>query len=122
MKGNDLWLVEFFAPWCGHCKRLAPEWAKAATALKGKVKVAAVDSTVHTIISQRFGIQGYPTIKVFQGGEASEYEGGRTAADIISWASAKAAENLPPPEIIQVGFTFCKTFASFSFSNQQHKG
>ena len=53
---DDLWLVEFFAPWCGHCKNLAPEWAKAATSLKGKVKVAAVDATVHTVIANRFGV------------------------------------------------------------------
>ena len=53
---DDLWLVEFFAPWCGHCKNLAPEWTKAATALKGKVKVAAVDATVNSAIASRFGV------------------------------------------------------------------
>ena len=47
-------LVEFFAPWCGHCQRLTPEWAKAATELKGKVKVAALDATAHTAAAQRY--------------------------------------------------------------------
>ncbi|VEN61018.1 unnamed protein product [Callosobruchus maculatus] len=54
---DDMWLVEFYAPWCGHCKNLAPHWAKAATELKGKVKLCALDATVHQVMSQKYGIQ-----------------------------------------------------------------
>lgn len=49
LNSEDMWLVEFFAPWCGHCKNLAPQWASAASELKGKVKLGALDATVHTI-------------------------------------------------------------------------
>lgn len=102
LNSKDMWLVEFFAPWCGHCKRLEPEWAAAATELKGKVKLGALDATVHTVMASRYGIQGFPTIKMFQNGEATEYDGGRTASDIVAWATDKSAENIPPPEIVQL--------------------
>uniref|UniRef100_A0A1B6H6N6 protein disulfide-isomerase n=1 Tax=Homalodisca liturata TaxID=320908 RepID=A0A1B6H6N6_9HEMI len=69
LESEDMWLVEFFAPWCGHCKNLAPHWAQAATELKGKVKLGAVDATVHQVKASRYGVQGYPTIKFFAPGK-----------------------------------------------------
>lgn len=85
------WFVEFYAPWCGHCKNLAPEWATLATELKGEIKVAKVDSTVHSQISQKMGVSGYPTIKFFPAGKKSiesaiSYEGGRNADTMAEWA------------------------------------
>lgn len=107
LKSDDIWLVEFYAPWCGHCKNLAPHWAKAASELKGKVKLGALDATVHTSKASQYGIQGYPSIKFFPAGTksasgAEDYDGGRTASDIVAWASNKAVANIPPPEIKQL--------------------
>jgi protein disulfide-isomerase A6 len=105
LNSDDIWLVEFFAPWCGHCKNLAPEWAKAATELKGKVKLGALDATVHQNTAQRYGIRGYPTIKYFGPGaktSAEEFDGGRTASDIVQWATNKVAENAPAPEVVEL--------------------
>ncbi|XP_046671833.1 protein disulfide-isomerase A6 homolog isoform X3 [Homalodisca vitripennis] len=107
LESEDMWLVEFFAPWCGHCKNLAPHWAQAATELKGKVKLGAVDATVHQVKASRYGVQGYPTIKFFAPGKkdsssVEDYNGGRTANDIVNWALDKLAENVPAPEIKQL--------------------
>ena len=102
LNSDDMWLVEFFAPWCGHCKNLAPHWAEAATKLKGKVKLGALDATVHNVKSSQYGVQGFPTIKFFYNGEVMEYDGGRTASDIVAWAEDKAAANVPAPEVVEV--------------------
>jgi len=107
LDSEDVWLVEFFAPWCGHCKNLAPEWEKAASELKGKVKLGALDATVHQSKAQEYGVQGYPTIKFFHGGrkdrgDATDYTGGRTAADIVTWALDKYSDNIASPEITEL--------------------
>ncbi|XP_045481715.1 protein disulfide-isomerase A6 homolog [Harmonia axyridis] len=107
LQSEDMWLVEFFAPWCGHCKNLAPHWAKAATELKGKVKLGALDATVHQAKAAQYGVKGYPTIKFFNTGKKSassveEYDGGRTSSDIVTWALDKLAQNVPPPEVVQI--------------------
>jgi len=100
-------LVEFYAPWCGHCQRLAPEWAKAASELKGKVKLAMLDATVHTVSASRFQVQGYPTIKYFPAGpkdysSAEDFNGGRTASDIVAWALEKHSASIDPPEVYEL--------------------
>lgn len=107
LQSDEMWLVEFFAPWCGHCKNLAPHWAEAASELKGKIKLGALDATVHTAKASQYEIQGYPTIKVFAPGKkdrssVSDYNGGRTANDIVQWALEQLAENVPAPDIVQV--------------------
>ncbi|GFH17264.1 uncharacterized protein HaLaN_13857 [Haematococcus lacustris] len=76
-------LVEFYAPWCGHCKALTPEWEKAAKAMKGSITVAAVDADAHKELAQEYGIQGDKV-------KATDYQGGRTAKDFIQYAFDKA--------------------------------
>lgn len=94
IKQHDIALVEFFAPWCGHCKRLAPEYEKAATALKSNdppVALVKVDCTAETKVCGKYGVSGYPTLKIFKNGEvSSDYNGPREADGIVKYMRSKA--------------------------------
>nr|GMD33536.1 protein disulfide isomerase-like 2-3 [Ipomoea batatas] len=104
LKSKELWIVEFFAPWCGHCKKLAPEWKKAASKLKGKVKLGHVDCDAEKSLMSRFNVQGFPTILVFGADKdkPSSYDGARTASAIESFALDQLETNVSPPEVTEL--------------------
>ena len=82
-------LVEFYAPWCGHCKSLAPEWAQLSTLFKGtsSIVIAKVDASAdeNKAIASEFDVKGFPTIKWFAPGslKPEDYTGGRTAGACV---------------------------------------
>ncbi|EMD00039.1 hypothetical protein BAUCODRAFT_362045 [Baudoinia panamericana UAMH 10762] len=100
VKDHDLVLAEFFAPWCGHCKALAPEYEEAATTLKDKsIPLAKIDCTAEQELCQEYGVEGYPTLKVFRGPQnIAPYSGPRKAEAIISYMTK---QSLPSVSLLQ---------------------
>lgn len=100
---NALTFVKFYAPWCGHCKSMAPAYSKLASRMKSQengVAIAKVDATVHSELGSKFGVQGFPTLKLFMNGEPVDYSGAREEDAMFNWLMKKTgpASNLMTTE------------------------
>ena len=100
-QAGRLAVVEFHAPWCGHCKVLAPEYVSAAGLLaEGGVPVslATVDCSAEetlVVCEARFGVESFPTLTLFRRGKPWPYDGPRqTAAEIVQYLTAEARARL----------------------------
>ncbi|PNH11560.1 putative protein disulfide-isomerase A6 [Tetrabaena socialis] len=94
-------LVEFYAPWCGHCKRMVPEykqlgeWVEADPKLKNRVIIAKVNADNHRSIGDKFDVKGFPTIKYFPAGKPAtkdtvqDYNQARTATAFLEFLKQK---------------------------------
>ena len=94
----DISLVKFYAPWCGHCQQLAPQYKAAANELKHKVLFGEVDCTVETDLAEKYGITGYPTLKIFRKDvdAPSDYNGPRDASGIIRYMKKQSEPIVQP--------------------------
>lgn len=147
LEENPLVLTEFFAPWCGYCKQLGPEFSKAADLLNAthpKIRLAQIDCTVEEDLCQKHEIRGYPTLKVMRGPyeQPADYEGPRDAAGIVEYMIKQL---LPPvqvvldvadfvelaraermPYMVQIlpeaakGAALAEAFGDLAFSDRQH--
>ena len=92
MKSDNLWLILFYAPWCGHCKAFHPQFEKLAKSTKGLFKIGAVNCEENRDLAGKYKIDGFPTVLFFgeDKNKTEEYEGDRKAEKIVEWLFDKA--------------------------------
>ena len=90
-------LVDFWAPWCGPCRMMAPQFEAAAERMEPFVRLAKVDTQAQQALGARFGIRSIPTLALFlEGKEIARQPGAMNAADILRWTATNLTEGGEP--------------------------
>ncbi|MBE0598250.1 MAG: thioredoxin family protein, partial [Desulfuromonadales bacterium] len=83
-------LVEFWAPWCGYCQKMAPAFAQASSLLEPQVRLVTVDTEAEQHLASQYRIEGLPTVVLLQKGrEVARQSGALSAADLVRWVRSR---------------------------------
>ncbi|UPK97327.1 hypothetical protein LCI18_008262 [Fusarium solani-melongenae] len=83
---KDPWFIKFYAPWCSHCKAMAPTWEQLAKKMQGKLSIGEVNCEADHKLCKEMGVSAFPTILFMQGNERAEYKGLRGVGDFVEYA------------------------------------
>ncbi|KAI9022717.1 thioredoxin-like protein [Phycomyces nitens] len=96
------WFVKFYAPWCSHCQRLAPTWVQMAKELKDQVDVGEVNCNDHRELCTKYGVSGFPTLKMFSQGQVHPYMEDRSLSSLVGFAKKLAGSSVAKMSLEQL--------------------
>jgi len=88
------WVIKFYAPWCGHCKKLVPVFESCSQQMEGKAMFGKVDATVQIALAERFPVRGYPSLFSIRNGKVRKYQGRQRTSETLN-AFAMSEEGTP---------------------------
>ena len=98
---NGLWLLQFFAPWCGHCKKMAPMLDTVAPLVSPKLAIGKIDCDQEKELCKEFHIKGFPTLKYARDGKVQDFPFGRSQDDIVKFANMMHAPAVQPCDSLE---------------------
>jgi len=91
---ESTWFIMFHAPWCGHCRKFGPTWEEFAVKMKNKMNIGKVDCTAYQDICNKYGVTGYPTLKVIDKHEINDFKGIRRMEDLENFVEGYISSSI----------------------------